>query len=52
MLGHSVRYEPFHASGIRADAIAEAVGDAPALLSFYDGHTALATPAALAARRA
>ena len=48
VLGHSVRYEPFHASGIRADAIAEAVGDAPALLSFYDGHTALATETALA----
>ena len=29
VLGHSVRYEPFHDSGIRADAIAEAVGDAP-----------------------
>jgi predicted amidohydrolase YtcJ len=48
VLGHSVRYEPFHASGIRAAAIAEAVGDAPTLLSFFDGHTALATDAALA----
>ncbi len=48
VLGHSVRYEPFHGSGIRADAIADAVGDAPALLSFYDGHTALATGPALA----
>ena len=48
VLGHSVRYEPFHASGIRADAIEAAVGDAPALLSFYDGHTALATRPALA----
>ena len=48
VLGHSVRYEPFHGSGIRADAIADAVGDTPALLSFYDGHTALATGPALA----
>jgi hypothetical protein len=48
VLGHSVRYEPFHASGIRADTIAEVLGDVPALLRFYDGHTALATEPALA----
>jgi predicted amidohydrolase YtcJ len=48
VLGHSVRYEPFHASGITAEAIAESVGDVPALLGFYDGHTALATRPALA----
>jgi predicted amidohydrolase YtcJ len=48
VLGHSVRYEPFHASGITAEAIADAVGDVPALLGFYDGHTALATQPALA----
>ena len=48
VLGHSVRYEPFHASGITAEAIAPAVGDVPALLGFYDGHTALATAPALA----
>jgi predicted amidohydrolase YtcJ len=48
VLGHSVRYEPFHASGITAAAIASAVGDVPALLGFYDGHTALATEPALA----
>jgi predicted amidohydrolase YtcJ len=48
VLGHSVRYEPFHASGITAAAVAEAVGDVPALLGFYDGHTALATRPALA----
>ena len=48
VLGHSVRYEPFHDSGIRADAIAEAVGDSPVLIGFYDGHTALATEPALA----
>jgi predicted amidohydrolase YtcJ len=48
VLGHSVGYEPFHASGIRADAIADAIGEGPALVSFFDGHTALASPAALA----
>ena len=48
VLGHSVRYEPFHDSGIRADAIAGAVDDAPVLIGFFDGHTALANPPALA----
>jgi predicted amidohydrolase YtcJ len=48
LLGHSLRYEAFHESGIRADAIADAVGDAPVFLGFYDGHTALATEPALA----
>jgi predicted amidohydrolase YtcJ len=48
ILGHSVRYEPFHESGLRADAIADAIGDSPAMLGFYDGHTALATAPALA----
>src|SRR4051794_10025573 len=48
VLGHSVRYEPFHESGIRASAIADAIGEAPALVGFYDGHTALATEPALA----
>jgi predicted amidohydrolase YtcJ len=48
VLGHSVRYEPFHAPGITAEAIASSVGDVPALLGFYDGHTALATHPALA----
>jgi predicted amidohydrolase YtcJ len=48
VLGHSVRYEPFHDTGIRADAIADAVGETPAMLRFYDGHTALATAPALA----
>lgn len=48
VLGHSVRYEPFHETGIRADAIESAVGDAPVLIGFYDGHTALANEPALA----
>ena len=48
VLGHSVRYEPFHETGIRADAIGSAAGDAPVLIGFYDGHTALANEPALA----
>ncbi len=48
ILGHSVRYEPFHDCGIRADRIADVVGDSPTLLNFYDGHTALANHPALA----
>ena len=48
VLGHSVRYEPFHQSGIRADLIADVVGESPAMIGFYDGHTALATAPALA----
>ena len=48
ILAHSVRYEPFHESGIRADLIADAIGESPAILGFYDGHTALATAPALA----
>jgi predicted amidohydrolase YtcJ len=48
VLGHSVRYEPFHDSGIRADAIADVVGESPAFIGFFDGHTALASAPALA----
>jgi predicted amidohydrolase YtcJ len=48
VLGHSVRYEPFHASGIRADTVADVLGGGPALPRFFDGHTALATEPALA----
>jgi predicted amidohydrolase YtcJ len=48
VLGHSVRYEPFHETGIRADAIAEAIGGSPAFIGFYDGHTGLASEPALA----
>ena len=48
VLAHSARYEAFGASGLRADAIAQAVGDRPAVISFFDGHTALASHTALA----
>jgi predicted amidohydrolase YtcJ len=48
LLAHSVRYEPFHESGIRADIVAEATGGAPTVISFFDGHTSLASQEALA----
>jgi predicted amidohydrolase YtcJ len=48
LLAHSVRYEPFHDSGIRADVIAEATAGHPTMMSFYDAHTALANREALA----
>ena len=47
VLGHSAHYEPFHATGLRADAIADAVGDSPAVVHFFDGHTDLASFEAL-----
>ena len=47
VLGHSVGYEPFRESGITAESIAGAVGGRPALLNFFDGHTALASTEAL-----
>ena len=50
MLGHSVRYEPFHDSGIRADAIADAMATRRRSSSFFDGHTALACAPALRSR--
>jgi predicted amidohydrolase YtcJ len=43
VLGHSVGYEAFRESGIRADAIEDAVDGRPALVNFFDGHTALAS---------
>jgi predicted amidohydrolase YtcJ len=43
VLGHSVGYEAFRESGIRADAIEAEVDGRPALVNFFDGHTALAS---------
>ena len=46
VLGHSARYEPFH--GVRACGRTRSPRPSatrPALLNFFDGHTALATPA-------
>jgi predicted amidohydrolase YtcJ len=47
VLGHSVGYEAFRDSGIRADAIEDVLQGRPALLNFFDGHTALASAEAL-----
>jgi predicted amidohydrolase YtcJ len=47
VLAHSAHYEPFHGSGLRADAIADAVQDSPAVIHFFDAHTALASHEAL-----
>src|SRR4051794_35494131 len=45
--GYALAYEAFPDGGIDGRLIEEAVGGNPALLSFFDFHTALATPAAL-----
>ena len=47
--GHSLEYATFDGAGAAGALVADAVGGAPALLTFFDFHTALATPAALAA---
>jgi predicted amidohydrolase YtcJ len=47
--GHSLEYATFDGVDLDGSLVADAVGDAPALLTFFDFHTALATPAALAA---
>jgi predicted amidohydrolase YtcJ len=45
--GYALAYEAFPDGGIDGRLIEEAVGGNPALLSFFDFHTALASPAAL-----
>jgi predicted amidohydrolase YtcJ len=47
--GHSLEYATFDGVELSGELVAGAVGGAPALLTFFDFHTALATPAALAA---
>jgi predicted amidohydrolase YtcJ len=47
--GHSLEYATFDGMQLSGELVADAVGGAPALLTFFDFHTALATPAALAA---
>jgi predicted amidohydrolase YtcJ len=46
--GWGLHFEPFLETGIRGDLFADAVGDAPTYLGFFDGHTAVAGPSALA----
>jgi hypothetical protein len=45
--GFALAYEAFDGVGIRAEVIEEAVQGSPALLHFFDFHTALASSAAL-----
>ncbi|MBS1894796.1 MAG: amidohydrolase [Actinobacteria bacterium] len=47
--GYGLDYELFAATGIHGSLLADAVGQRPAILQFVDLHTAVATPAALAA---
>ena len=47
--GYALEYATFAGTELDGDLIADAVGGGPALLTFFDYHTALATPAALAA---
>jgi predicted amidohydrolase YtcJ len=49
VLGYALAYEVFDEVGVSATAIEDAVAGAPALLSFVDLHTAVASSAALAA---
>ncbi len=46
--GWGMRYDLFQALGSDNRQIAEAIGGRPAVIRFYDGHTAVVTPAALA----
>ncbi|HEY6758011.1 MAG TPA: amidohydrolase [Baekduia sp.] len=47
VLGYGLDYNAFAETGISGDLIAEAAGAGPAILTFVDFHTALATPRAL-----
>ncbi|MCW2984754.1 MAG: Amidohydrolase 3 [Conexibacter sp.] len=47
VLGFGLDYNVFEESGVRGELIADAVGGGPALLTFVDFHTALASPRAL-----
>jgi len=48
LLGWGLSYDAFHGAGIGADAIAEATGELPAFLTFFDYHSGLASRPALA----
>jgi predicted amidohydrolase YtcJ len=47
VIAHSAHYEPFHSTGLRADAIEDALQGAPAVVHFFDAHTSLASSEAL-----
>jgi predicted amidohydrolase YtcJ len=46
--GYALEYATFDGVELSGELVADAVGGAPAYLTFFDYHTALATPAALA----
>lgn len=48
VLGWGLHYDAFQGQPITSQAVAEAVGEAPAYVSFFDYHSALATGPALA----
>ena len=49
VLGWGLSYDAFHGERIGAEAIADATGDAPAFLTFFDCHSGLASRPALGA---
>lgn len=48
VIGWGLTFEMFIPTGIRGDLFADAVGGGLAFLGFFDGHTAVASPAAVA----
>ncbi|CAN5741534.1 amidohydrolase [soil metagenome] len=48
LVGWGLHFEPFLHTGIRAELFADSVGEMPTYLGFFDGHTAVADPRALA----
>jgi predicted amidohydrolase YtcJ len=48
VLGWGLSYDAFDGEAIGADAVAEAIGEAPAYVTFFDYHSALASRPALA----
>ncbi|MET8723136.1 amidohydrolase [Streptomyces misionensis] len=49
VLGHGLDHNAFEGRPLHHDLVADVLGDTPALLRLYDGHSALANAAALAA---
>ncbi len=47
VFGHALAYEAFRDTGIDGELLEPAIGQNPTILSFFDFHTALATPSAL-----
>ncbi|MFI6016858.1 amidohydrolase [Streptomyces sp. NPDC051287] len=47
--GYGLDHNAFEGRGVHHDLVADVLGDTPAFLRLYDGHSALASPAALTA---